>query len=271
MDIFATWWKPEMVFILSVAPIRTAVMHCLCELSQVPSRFLSEFLSSVVFIIYYFSEPSLSSPQIGPGPFCHSSMYYSKTWNSQIDYRIKMFCIHFPLHASCLRLTISGRLMKSLELGRSALLYARAVGRVSFSSTHHCLPFHTFGAEGDLRCGSKHFLCHAWVSFCFDQEWCHVCGILGMTLGNIFHYLFLALCGGRVYWNSNLKSFWKFVGAWRVDTGCQALRRIVVGTADGWEEPRIFWGGGVWQCLSMLRKGNLTNLLESWASTNLCM
>lgn len=102
-----------------------------------------------------------------------------------------------------------------------------------------------FGAEGDIRCGSKHFLCHTWVSFCFDQEWCHVCAILVLTLGNIFHYLFLALCGGRVEWNSNLNSFWKFVQAWAVDTGCQTLWRIVVGTAAGWEEPNIFWGGSL--------------------------
>jgi len=30
-------------------------------------------------------------------------------------------------------------------------------------SIRHCLPFHTFGAEGDLSCSSKHFLCHPWM------------------------------------------------------------------------------------------------------------
>lgn len=56
--------------------------------------------------------------------------------------------------------------------------------RVSFSHSHRCLLFYVFGAEGDLRCGIKHFLCHTGMSFCFDLEWCHVCSVLGMTLGN---------------------------------------------------------------------------------------
>lgn len=150
--------------------------------------------------------------------------------------------------------------MKGLELGRRALLCAWAAGRMSFSSTRHCLPFCIFGAEGDIRCGSKHFLCHTWVSFCFDQEWCHVCAILVLTLGNIFHYLFLALCGGRIEWNSNLNSFWKFVQAWTVDTGCQTLWRIVVGTAAGWEEPNIFWGA-VWLVSQHVEKRRLEKFI----------
>lgn len=128
---------------LSLAPIRTAVMGLSICAFLSAKLFLSEFLSGLIFVIYYFGEPSLSSPQIDLGHSCYFSVYYSKIWNFQIDYRIKMFCIRVPLHASHLRLTvrtlteISGGLTKNLKVGE---VRSRVCDQQEESLFHRSLP-----------------------------------------------------------------------------------------------------------------------------------
>lgn len=145
---------------------------------------------SLLSFIYYFSEPSLGSPQIGLGHSCYSSVYCSKIWKFQIDYSRKMFCIHFSLHASHLRpivrtlKLILGGLTKNLKLGEVCFFVCDQQEESHF----HMLPssFSYLWCSGCLV--ASIFFVILGCNFVLTRKDV-VCTIFVLTLGNTFFFL----------------------------------------------------------------------------------